>query len=296
MKCASKQGAERDLSRPCQHVFLRRSAAGVFFLDQELTSLWRASRVPAFDKLREPVHVDVAIIGAGITGHRRESCRRRSHRQHHPHITEAADVRYHTIAGTFGKDGARLVARAARAAIDQIDSLVRGLSIDCAFRRLPGYPYTEKRSFVGEVKREALAAADRVWRPVLSKTSLCPSRRAARRGSRIRRSLIRSITCSGWPGASRAMEAFSSTARAVEIREGEPCTIECERGSLSAGSVFMATNVPIAGFPSPPARSVTNRTYALALRPMPTIPTACSGIPPILTSTRDGRGPPRERS
>jgi glycine/D-amino acid oxidase-like deaminating enzyme len=34
------------------------------------------------------------------------------------------------------------------------------------------------------------------------------------------------------------------------IREGEPCVVECDSGSLTAGAVFMATNVPIAGFQS----------------------------------------------
>ncbi|HEY8711667.1 MAG TPA: hypothetical protein VIM68_02280, partial [Thermoanaerobaculia bacterium] len=36
--------------------------------------------------------------------------------------------------------------------------------------------------------------------------------------------------------------------RVINIREGEPCVIECQNGSLTADSVFMATNVPISGF------------------------------------------------
>ncbi len=110
-------------------------------LDHELTSLWRATLAPKFDALRGRVHVDVAIIGAGIAGLTAAMLLKSRGRSvalieknrvgngepgnTTAHITKAVDARYHTIVRTFGKDAAKLVARASRASIEQIESFVR---------------------------------------------------------------------------------------------------------------------------------------------------------------------------
>ena len=51
-----------------------------------------------------------------------------------------------------------MVAEASRASLEKIAELVQRYSIDCRFRRVPGYLYTEKRKYVAELKNEASAA------------------------------------------------------------------------------------------------------------------------------------------
>jgi glycine/D-amino acid oxidase-like deaminating enzyme/nitrite reductase/ring-hydroxylating ferredoxin subunit len=251
-------------------------------VNQETTSLWQAtSPAPKYDTLRDSVHVDVAIVGAGITGLTAAVLLKQRGKRvaviekdrvgsgetgnTTAHITEAIDARYHTLSRTFGKDGARLVARALRASIEQIETFVRELSIDCRFQRLPGYLYTEKRSFVAEVKREAIAAAEAgcaakfvedVPLPFLTRGAVRFENQAQFHPRKYLLGLAARLVGDG-------SFLFDET-RVANINEGEPCTIECENGSLTADSVFMATNVPIEGFQSLHIKDAAYRTYAIA--------------------------------
>jgi glycine/D-amino acid oxidase-like deaminating enzyme/nitrite reductase/ring-hydroxylating ferredoxin subunit len=118
--------------------------------------------------------VDVAIVGAGITGvtaarllkdaglkialidSRRlgkgESGKTTAH------LTEALDVRYRELIASFGEGKARAAAESQRAAIERIAQFVRDLHIDCQLRRLPGYLYTESEKDLRDLEKEAKAA------------------------------------------------------------------------------------------------------------------------------------------
>src|SRR5947208_5649252 len=105
-------------------------------------SLWNATSPapPPFSTLRDGDHVDVAVIGAGITGLTaalllsergkrvavlemdRVACGESAMTT--AHVTEAIDVRYHHIKRAFDHDAARVVAATLRAAIETIDSIV----------------------------------------------------------------------------------------------------------------------------------------------------------------------------
>ncbi|HEY3055650.1 MAG TPA: FAD-dependent oxidoreductase [Thermoanaerobaculia bacterium] len=109
-------------------------------MNQQSTSLWIATSVaPKFETLRGGVHVDVAIIGAGITG--LTAAILLKNRGIHVAVLEKARIGSgetgHTTAHltrTFSKDAARLVGEASRASIDLIESLVKQYSIGCRFR------------------------------------------------------------------------------------------------------------------------------------------------------------------
>ena len=60
------------------------------------------------------------------------------------HLTEALDTRYFELRKTVGNDGARLVAQSHRAAIEHIARTVDEEKLDCSFRYLPGYLYSEE--------------------------------------------------------------------------------------------------------------------------------------------------------
>jgi glycine/D-amino acid oxidase-like deaminating enzyme len=139
-------------------------------------SLWlTAAATPPFDPLYGENDAEVVVIGAGITGLTAavllaERGRKvvileagrvgRGETGHTTaHLTEAVDARYHFLTRSYDAEVAQLVAEGSRSAIEQIERFTRELSIDCDFRRVPAYLYTESRNKVAELKNEAASAA-----------------------------------------------------------------------------------------------------------------------------------------
>jgi glycine/D-amino acid oxidase-like deaminating enzyme len=245
-------------------------------------SLWRATgSAPAFEPLREVLHVDVAVIGAGITGLtaalllaergrsvavlEKETIAAGETGNTTAHLTVAVDARYHYLRRKYGREEASLVAEAGLASIEKIADLVQRYSIDCRFQRVPGYLYTEKRRYVSELKSEAAASReaglDAQW---TTDVPLPFSTRGA---------VLWPNQAQFHPGlylSALASHAAKAGARIFErtlvtgIEDGQPCVIETDHGRVTAGAVFMATNVPIAGFTHVQMLSTAYRSYAMA--------------------------------
>ncbi|HTM46027.1 MAG TPA: FAD-binding oxidoreductase, partial [Polyangiaceae bacterium] len=134
------------------------------------TSLWQALPVQRdFPQLgQDGIHVDVAIIGGGITGvtaahllKARGSTVAILEARHiangvtgctTAHLTESVDARFYKLEQKFGALGARLVADSAREAIEQVSALVGASGLNCGFERLPGYLFAEHASQVEELE------------------------------------------------------------------------------------------------------------------------------------------------
>ena len=117
--------------------------------------LWDDVPLPSFPGLKKSAEVDVVVVGAGLTGItaayllKQAGCRvalldRRSVGGTDTgctsaHLTVVVDQDLLSLAETFGEDHARAVWDAGFAAIDQIDSLVQELGIDCEFSWVPGF-------------------------------------------------------------------------------------------------------------------------------------------------------------
>src|SRR3954464_7670229 len=112
---------------------------------------WQQSvALPAFETLSRDGEVDVAVVGAGLTGItaayllkqsgakvaliERARCAAADTGHTTAHLTYVTDTRLRELVKTFGRDGARAFWEAGMAAIDQIDDIVRKESIDCEFR------------------------------------------------------------------------------------------------------------------------------------------------------------------
>jgi glycine/D-amino acid oxidase-like deaminating enzyme/nitrite reductase/ring-hydroxylating ferredoxin subunit len=248
------------------------------------SSLWsETSDAPSFGTFREGLHVDVAVVGAGITGLTAafllteagknvavlemgrvadgESARTTAH------ITQAVDVGYHALKRRLGVDAARLVADATGRAIGQIEELVQRLGIDCDFRRVPAYAFTEKRGRVAPLKSEAASAKDAGL--AASWTAEVPLPFATRGAVRFEnqaafhpRKYLLGI-------AARIAPHIFENVRVERIVPGEPCTIETSAGRITAADVFVATNAPLNDI-TLHTRIVAQRTYVIAA-PMPPI-------------------------
>jgi glycine/D-amino acid oxidase-like deaminating enzyme/nitrite reductase/ring-hydroxylating ferredoxin subunit len=252
-------------------------------MNQESTSLWQAtSAAPPFEPLRTTLHADVAIVGAGITGLtaalllaergksvivlEKERVASGETGNTTAHLTVAIDARYHYVRRKYGAEEAKLVADASRRSIEQIASLIERYSIDCRFRRVPGYLYTEKRKYVSELKNEAVAAReaglDAQWvgevpLPFATRGAVLWPNQAQFHPGEYLAGLAKHAAAAG-------VRIFEQTL-VTEIKDGEPCTLETAHGErVTAGAVLMATNTPVAGFTLIHVKQAAYRTYAMA--------------------------------
>jgi glycine/D-amino acid oxidase-like deaminating enzyme/nitrite reductase/ring-hydroxylating ferredoxin subunit len=247
---------------------------------QRSISLWDATSPSSsrFEPLQADVHVDVAIVGAGITGLtaalllsekgrrvaviEKETIGSGETGNTTAHITEAIDARYHYVKRHYSKEEAKLVADASRASLEKIAELVQRYSIDCHFRRVPGYLYTEKRKYVAELKNEAAAAReaglDAQWTtevplPFETRGAVLWPDQAQFHPREYLTALARHAVAAG----ARIYEHTFAT----NVEKG---LVETEKGRITADAVFMATNVPVSGFTHVHVKQAAYRTYAIA--------------------------------
>lgn len=231
---------------------------------QSNESIWQAvTRMPTFPAPGDSDrHVDVAIVGGGITGVTAATLLKaagkrvallEAHRiasgvsgRTTAHITEIIDTRYYELAKSFGRDGARLAAQSSRAAIEQIATLVERFTIDCDFTRVPGYLFTEIDDDVDEIRRELEAAHDAgltaelaaVPLPVVIKAGIHFPNQAQFNPLAYLAALSQRIPGDG-------SEVFEQ-ARVLAIDEGEPCRLHLESGAtITSERVILATHVPL---------------------------------------------------
>ncbi|MDB6114833.1 MAG: puuB 1 [Lacunisphaera sp.] len=143
----------------------------------DTTSHWlKTAALPVFPRLDRSVTVDVAVVGAGLTGItaayllkkagltvalvERGRCAQVDTGHTTAHLTAVTDLRLHDLQRRFSANAARLVWQAGMVAIDRISALARAEEIECGFRRCPGYLHAAvPGENINELKCEAEAAA-----------------------------------------------------------------------------------------------------------------------------------------
>jgi glycine/D-amino acid oxidase-like deaminating enzyme/nitrite reductase/ring-hydroxylating ferredoxin subunit len=254
-------------------------------MDQQSTSLWHASSgAPHFDPLRGDLQADVVVIGAGITGLtaallltqrgksvvllERETIGGGETGNTTAHITVSLDAGYNYIRRKYSSDEAKLVGDAQRAAVEKIAELVERYNIECRFKRVPGYSYTEKRKYVSELKTEASAArdagleaqwTDEVPLPFATRGAILWPNQAQFHPKEYLVGLTKQCVAEG-------VRIFERT-QVTGAHDGEPCVVETENGGrVTCGAIFQATNSPISGFNEVHLKAHAYRTYAAAYR------------------------------
>jgi glycine/D-amino acid oxidase-like deaminating enzyme/nitrite reductase/ring-hydroxylating ferredoxin subunit len=226
-------------------------------------SLWRAThQLRRFPSLNGDRETEIAIVGGGVSGltaavllariGKRVAVVERDYigsgetGNTTAHLTEAVDARYQTIVKDFGEENARLVGASKRAAIDLIETLTKDGGHDCGFSRVAGYLYTERQQDVEGLANE-LDAAGRAgcsvaWvdeTPLPFKT--CGAVRWDHQAQIHAMAYLEALLDEATKHGARIYE----NTRVVSVDDGEPCTVETDRGRIRARSVLVASNVPV---------------------------------------------------
>ena len=252
--------------------------------DQSL-SLW-IDTTPStnYPSLHGDLEADVAIVGAGITGitaayllanagqsvvlvdKGRIAMSETGHTT--AHIIEATDADYRDLIKVHGEENALLNTEAIRESIAVIRSMVGGLGIDCGFKALDGYLYTEiekDREYLQrqqEFLRQANIATEWVEDVPLPFDTFGGVHYRNQYVFHIRQYLLPIAEAAVKKGA-RIFE--NSLIDDVENAEkGGRCVVKSEAGTIRAKHVLLATHVPINDRGGLWAKMYVTRTYVVA--------------------------------
>jgi glycine/D-amino acid oxidase-like deaminating enzyme/nitrite reductase/ring-hydroxylating ferredoxin subunit len=239
---------------------------------------------PTFPRLNSTVQTDVVIVGAGITGLTLAALLKRAGRRvvvvegnqiglgtsggSTAHLTEHLDTSFVDLNDTFGVEKLRLVMASVRASIAQVEALASELQIDCGFKRVPGYLYTEKANEVEDLRQEMLAA-----------------REAGVAVREIQQPDLPFVTHAGIEFADQAQfdpyayciglarfidgdgSAIYEQSRVAEVRDGQPCQVVLvDGGEVIAPIAVMATHTVINDVLLFQPRIRAYRSYVYAFR------------------------------
>lgn len=251
----------------------------------ESLSLWiDTTPSTAYPSLRGDIEADVAIVGGGITGitaayllsnagqsvvlvdKGRIAMSESGHTT--AHIIEATDADYRDLIKVHGQEAARTDTEAIRSAIDLIRSLVNELSIDCGFKPVDGYLYTEDekdREYLLRQREDLLQAGietewvDDVPLPFPTIGAL-----------RYRNQYVFHVRKYLLPLAEAAVKngaRIFENSLVDDVQNGEKdgrCVVRSGEGSVRARHVLLATHVPLNDRGGLWAKMHVTRTYVVA--------------------------------
>jgi glycine/D-amino acid oxidase-like deaminating enzyme/nitrite reductase/ring-hydroxylating ferredoxin subunit len=234
-----------------------------------------------YPALSESVDVDVAVVGAGITGITAATLLKRagktvalidSRRIVHgatgyttAKVTSGHGASYSKIRKGFGEEGARIYAQANEAAVERIARFVEEDGIDCEFERRTNYVYAESEDEVAQLRQEAeverkagldVQLVDDTPLPFDVFAALKLENQAQFHPRKYLLALAATIPGDG-------SHVFEQT-RVHDVKHGEPCEVTTERGSLRARDVVVATHLPILDRGLFFAKAYPHRSYAVA--------------------------------
>lgn len=247
-------------------------------------SLWMdTSPATDFPPLAGEIDVDVAIVGAGITGlavayrlkragvrvavieANRVAMATTGHTT--AKVTSLHALTYAGLVSEAGEEQARQYADANQAAIEEIARIVEAERIACDFRRAPAYTYTTDQGRLGAIEAE-VEAARTVGLPASFATPTelpFPVAGAIRLENQamFHPRLFCLALAAAIPGDGSHL--FEQT-RATDVSCDERCEVVTRRGVLRAGHVVLATQIPFLDRGGFFARTSPSRSYAMAAR------------------------------
>ena len=227
--------------------------------------------------------IEARRIAEGVTGHTTAK------------VTSQHELIYDQLIQMHGEEKARLYAEANEAAIDRIEAFVIEKGMDCDFRRLPAFVYTESEEYLGQLESE-VEAAQRVGLPAFFEEEAplpFPVVGAMRFDNQAQFHIRKYLLPLAEEIPGNGSHLFENT-RALEIGEGEPCEVTTDRGAVTAEDVIIATHIPFTFKGEFWGKAAPQREYGIAARIEETI--ASEGMfvnaePPtrsVRTASRNG--------
>jgi len=259
LPCRGKTGA---LDR-MQGAAITRTILGGDFLGALILNrpFWLDQADTNYDSLAGSVDVDVAVIGAGITGVIAAYLVKQAGRSvallemnrigygatgyTTAKLTVGHGLIYADLVDEFGAETARLYARSNQEAIEHVASLVHELGIDCDFEVASNYVYAETEQAAADVRREVDAARSvgidcelttETDLPYPVAAAIRVDRQAQFHPWKFLAGLARQVDGDG----SRVLEQT----RALDVRSGDPCVVTTTSGEVRARHVVVATQLP----------------------------------------------------
>jgi glycine/D-amino acid oxidase-like deaminating enzyme/nitrite reductase/ring-hydroxylating ferredoxin subunit len=247
-------------------------------------SLWLdTTGDPAYPALGQDLTVDVAVIGAGITGITAALLLKRGGAS--VAVFEAGRVctgitgyttakvsslhglTYDSLQSTFGTEGARAYAAANQAGLERIAGYVEELGIECDLRRKPNVTYVTSSAGVRSIEKEVEAAreagleaafADRLDLPFGVAAAVSVPDQAEFHPRKYVLALAELI-----PG--EGSHVFEHT-RALAVDQGSPCRVLANGRTVTAATVVVATGMPFLDRGLYFARQTPVRSHIVAIR------------------------------
>jgi glycine/D-amino acid oxidase-like deaminating enzyme/nitrite reductase/ring-hydroxylating ferredoxin subunit len=247
-----------------------------------LESLWAAtSRLPRFPSLEGDVDVDVAIVGAGITGVSVACLLKAAGKRvalvemgrigqgttgrTTAKLTAGQSLVYARIASAHGPEAARLYAESNQAAIAQMRELAGRAGVECDWEQTSNYVYTESSARLGELEDEIAAMRDAgIAAELTRRTDLpFPVAGAIRIDDQAQFHPLKYLAglVAGLPG--EGSDVFEAT-RATGVRRAEACVVETTGGRVRADHVVLATQLPFLDRGLFFAKAHPQKSYAVA--------------------------------
>lgn len=204
--------------------------------------------------------VEWGSVGGGTTG--RSSA----------HLTTLPDSGLAQTENTFSAAANAQVVTGMQEAIATIGANVRDYSIDCGFKRVSGYYFTEDDEAAVARERSAAAGAGLEVIAAVKVPLPFPVRAAFRLSGQALfdpAAYIRGLALAFRESGGSLLE----NTRVIDFHDGSPCTAETSRGRIEAQSIIFATHTP-------PGRSLLHaelkpvRSYLIAVEMQDEIPEA----------------------
>jgi glycine/D-amino acid oxidase-like deaminating enzyme len=231
-------------------------------LPKEDVSLWKHNRMAAqYPVLDNDIEVDIAIIGAGITGLTTAYLLKKAGLtvavvekstigggttgRTTGKVTSQHSLIYADFRKRLGEKTARVYGTANQAAIEQVERIITQEKIQCDWQREDHYVYTTDSSQVEQLRSEADTAAQMGLPASFEMITPLPFEvqaavKFARQGKFHSVKYVMGLAQAVHGQGSYVFEQSNVTS----IHDGSPARIQTSRGSVAAKNIVVATNVP----------------------------------------------------